>query len=159
MERWLLCVHASIQKHTDLSVSVAGKLSGQAIARDCSDRGSASPNRFADTLARKYLHFVEIGGQERRSRRRLRNMPPTPKTPKTNYIRPDGPTNRPTDRRSSLCLASDGISRKRRRRPCCHPLCLLFLLLLLLLFLILFSTFWSAMCHREIWEKLISNTC
>lgn len=61
-----VCVHASIQKHTDFSsVSVAGKLSGQAIARDCSDRGSASRNRFADTPPYTLAQTVCVCVQER----------------------------------------------------------------------------------------------
>lgn len=96
------CTRLDTEKHTlNFFESVAGKLSGQAIARDCSDRGSASRNRFADAVVAHAPHQLRTiyqhqcgggkwGWSEGRSRRRLRNMPPTPKTPKTNYIRPDG---------------------------------------------------------------------
>lgn len=107
-------MHASIQKHTDFSsVSVAGKLSGQAIARDCSDRGSASRNRFADTPPHTLAHTGERGARGGR-RRRLRNMPPTPKTPKTNYIRPDGRM----DGRLSVSLQPWRPSKMRHREIC-----------------------------------------
>lgn len=101
--------------------SVAGKLSGQAVARDCGGRGSQSRNRAREGRGARAREGGGGAGGPRR--RRLRNAPPTPETPKTNYGRTTGgpslrlaPRARP--RGTDADLGADGGGGGRQRM--CH---------------------------------------